>query len=287
MQPYDDALQFILDNGVRKENRTGVDTIGVFGYQARYRIDSHFPILTKRKMFPKSIFKELLWMLSGSTDVNDLEGMGSKIWSAWRDKSFEDKNKFQDGELGPIYGWQLRHFGGDYDNRFLAKGGLVPTCGFDQIQYVLDQLKNNPNSRRILFSYWNPPDVTSGKAKLPPCHLLFQLYVDTKNRLSGMMYQRSCDFPIGVPANVQFYSALIYMLAQQCGFEPYEFIHSTADSHIYVNQIDQVKEYLSREPTESPRLELEKADDMFSYTPDDFKIINYKPQGKIKIPVAV
>jgi thymidylate synthase len=280
MQEYDEALRHIIKNGVRRSNRTNIDTISVFGYQARYSISEHFPILTKRKMFYKSIFKELLWILSGSTNVNELESMGSKIWSAWRDKGFENSNGYDDGDLGPIYGWQLRHFGGDYKDK---------KSGFDQLKYVANELKNNKFSRRILFTYWNAPDVTSNRVKLPPCHHTFQLYVDNNDRLSGMLYQRSADYPIGVPANIQFYSALIYMLAQQCGnqFTPHELIHSTGDSHIYLNQVDAVEEYLNREKTNSPKLILNKAKDIFSYSINDFEVINYNPQGKIKIPVEV
>lgn len=285
MQPYDDALKYIVENGERRSNRTGIDTLSVFGMQTRYRIDEHFPILTKRKMFYKSIFAELLWMLSGSTDVNDLEALGSKIWTAWRDKEFETKHGYADGKLGPIYGWQMRHFGADYSKwRHTFPPGEE---GFDQVKYVVNELKTNKTSRRIIMNLWNAPDVCSDKVRLPPCHVMFQLSVDNKDRLSGMLTQRSCDKMPGAPANVQFYSAFIYMLAQQCGFIPYEFIHSMGDAHIYVNQLEAVEEYLARPEIPSPKLKLNNPGNIFAYTLNDYEIIDYNPGAVIKVPVAV
>lgn len=295
MKPYDDALRFIIENGERKSNRTGVDTLSVFGYQARYRIDQNFPILTKRKMFFQSVFKELLWIISGSTNVKDLEAMGSKIWTPWQDKEFEERNGYQEGDLGPIYGYQLRHFHQSYVGNFLDgdpefdKFMKENAGGFDQLEYVVNELKTNRQSRRILFTYWNPPVVTTDRVKLPPCHHTFMLSVDNKNRLRGMLFQRSADFPIGVPANIQFYSALIYMLAQQCGNDltPYELIHATADSHIYINQISAVEEYLSRTEIDSPTMKLIKAPSIEEYTPESFIIENYNPLDKMEIPVVI
>jgi thymidylate synthase len=285
MTPYDNALIDILKNGEVRENRTGVNTRALFGYQMRFDISERFPILTKRKMFPRSVFAELLWILSGSTNVNDLEARGSKIWSAWRDKEFEEKNRYQDGDFGPIYGYQLRHFGGDYKDSFAT----IPTFyeGFDQLKYVVNELKNNKTSRRILFSYWDPSVVTTNKVRLPPCHLLAQFNVDNKDRLSGLMYQRSCDTGCGAPANIQFYSVLIIMLAQQCGYEPYEFVYQIGDIHLYENQISAVEEYLSRDPIDSPKLIINKAKDIDSYKLEDFNLINYNPAPAIKMPVAV
>lgn len=299
MQEYDNALATILKRGIRKSNRTGVDTLSIFGMQTRYRIDAHFPILTKRKMFYKSVFAELLWMLSGSTNVNDLEALGSKIWSPWRDKEFEQKNGYADGELGPIYGWNLRYFGVDYNERNIVNetntiesNGLIKNdykevIGCDQIAFMMNELKTNKFSRRILFNLWDPNVVTTDKVKLPPCHYTFQLTVDNNDQLSGMLTQRSADYPIGVPANIQFYSALIYMFAQQADLKPYEFIHSTADSHIYVNQIKEVEEYLSRDVPVSPKLELVKASSIDEYKIQDFVITDYNPLSIIKIPVAI
>jgi len=287
MTPYDSALSDILKNGEVRENRTGVNTRALFGYQMRFDISERFPILTKRKMFPKSVFAELLWILSGSTNVNDLEAMGSKIWSAWRDKDFESRNGYEDGELGPAYGWSLRSFGKHYPNKKHLLSEYPEYQGFDQLLYVVNELKNNKNSRRILFSYWDPQVMTTDKVKLPSCHLLFQLNVDSKDRLSGMLYQRSCDMGCGAPANIQFYSALIYLLAQQCGYLPNEFIHAIADCHVYENQSSAVEEYLIRDPIDSPKLVINKAKDIESYSLEDFQLIDYFPAPHIKMPVAV
>jgi len=318
LEPYDDALRQILKNGVRKINRTGVDTIAVFGIQSRYKIDEYFPILTGRKVWPKSIFAELLWFLSGSTNNKDLQALGANIWTPWVDPEFEKKHGYAEGSFGPVYGFQLRHFGGYYGNgiggrensdkdymsldecshanlismehSFKKRGddfryvNAYGHGGFDQLQYMVNRLKSHPDCRRNLFSLWNPAQVD--KMKLPPCHYTFQVFT-YDGKLSGELTQRSCDFPIGVPANIQFYSALIYMLAQQCGLEPYEFVHSTVDSHIYVNQIDAVEEYLARSKPDSPKLKLNKVEDIYSYAVDDFKLIDYNPLPKIEIPVAV
>jgi len=271
LQSYDDALSYILKNGVRKSNRTGVDTLSVFGYLARYDISEFFPVLTKRKMFPKSIFAELLWILSGSSNVNDLEKMGSKIWTPWRNKEFETDRLLRDGELGRIYGKQLREFG---------------LGGFDQLLYLVEQIKIFPESRRLLISYWNPEDVAHNRSRLPPCHVLYQVSIHD-GKLSGMLTQRSADFPVGVPANIQFYSALTCLLAAQCGYEPGELVHSTADSHIYVNQIEAVEEYLSRPEIDSPKLVLGEAPSITEYKLEDFNLIDYNPGEKIKMEVVV
>lgn len=284
LHPYDLALLDVIENGEERKNRTGENTLSVFGYQIKIDISERFPILTKRKMFYKSIFAELLWILAGETNIVDLENKGSKIWAAWRSEDFEKENGYEFGDLGPIYGWQLRHFGAEYKkNKEDRKEGE----GFDQLEYIINELKNNKDSRRILFSYWNPPDVLSKRCRLPPCHDLFQLNVDNKNRLSGLLYQRSADLPIGSPANIQFYSALIYMLAQQCGFTQYQFVYSIGDAHVYKNQIPSISEYLSRDVIDSPKLELNKAKDIYSYSVNDFKIIDYKSHGKLVIPVMV
>lgn len=283
LQPYDDVLKYILENGMKKENRTGVDTLSVFGMQSRYRIDKHFPLLTKRKVWPKAIFAELLWMLSGSTNNKDLQALGSNIWTPWVDKEFEKKHGFVEGAFGPVYGFQMRYFGGEYGdgdrgNENYGKGG------FDQISFLINELKTNPTSRRMIMSLWNPQQMHA--MRLPPCHFSFQLYVNN-GKLSGMLTQRSCDVGIGSCANIQFYSALIYMFAQQCGYKPYEFVYSMGDAHIYVDQIKAIEEYLARPTTDSPTLQLKKADNIFSYKLEDFVISDYNPQPKIKMPVAV
>lgn len=292
LEEYDNALENILRKGVKKSNRTGVDTISLFGMQTRYRIDEKFPILTRRKVWPKAIFAELLWFISGSTNNKDLQALGSNIWTPWVDKDFENKHGYIEGSLGPVYGFQLRHFGGEYGNGSNHEfcNEVEPTWkqyghgGFDQLEYIIKEIKENPESRRILWSLWNPNDLN--KMRLPPCHVMFQLYV-SDNKLSGMLTQRSADYVIGACANTQFYSALIYMLAQQTGYQPYEFIHSTGDSHIYTNQIEAVEEYLSRDKPESPSLELKQEKSMYDYTTTSFLLKDYKPLKAIKIPVTV
>lgn len=293
MQPYDDALLEILQNGVERTNkRTGIKTRAIFGMQKRYRIDENFPIVTRRKVWPKSIFAELLWFLSGSTNNKDLQALGANIWTPWVDAEFEKKHGFAEGAFGPVYGFQLRHFGGEYaggEPRISELEVMGPdnygAGGFDQLAYMVNRIKEDPSCRRILFSLWNPAQMK--QMRLPPCHYTFQIFIDDEGRMSGMLTQRSCDFPIGVPANIQFYSALIYMLAQQTGYEPYEFIHSTADSHIYEDQIPAVEKYLQQPVIESPTLKLNKATDIFSYKLEDFELVNFQSGPKIEIPVAV
>lgn len=309
MKAYDDALQLILERGVPRTNkRTGIKTLAIFGIQSRYQIDEYFPVLTRRKVWPRSIFAELIWFLSGSTNNKDLQALGANIWTPWVDAEFEKKHNYVEGSFGPVYGFQLRHFGGYYGRgadelipRYQMypkefggaeqkvagydKGRAYGEGGFDQLAYVIKRIKEDPSCRRIMFSLWNPNDMA--KQKLPPCHYSFQIFIDDEGRMSGMLTQRSCDFPIGVPANIQFYSALTCMLAQQTGYKPCELIHSTADSHIYWDQIDAVKQYLATPMIDSPKLELNKAKDIYSYQVDDFKLVGFTSGPKIEIPVAV
>lgn len=302
MRPYDDALRFILKNGERRRNRTGVDTLSVFSLTATYRIDEFFPLVTKRKISYKSAFAELLWMLSGSTNNDDLIKLGCNFWTPWVDvknpenKEFYERTGFPNGYLGPVYGWQMRHFGGNYREWLAASHekenlGMRVTedeemdLGFDQIKWLVNEIKTNPHSRRLIVSLWNPKDMHM--MRLPPCHYAHHVDIDNEGRMSLLLSQRSCDCPTGVIFNICFYSALCHMLAQQTGYKPYKFIHHMEDSHIYVNQIEQVEEYLSRPETDSPRLSLNKARDIFSYQVEDFEIVDYNPQPAIKIPVAV
>lgn len=281
-QPYDDALQEILDTGVRKTNRTGVETIAVFCIEKRYNISDRWPLITGRKLTTKALFGELLWFLEGSTNNNRLRELGCNFWTPWVDEDFEKKHGFEPASFGPLYGFQLRHFGGNYNK------GIVNSSygrnGVDQLLNMVETLKTDPDCRRNLFSLWNPQQL--GQMRLPPCHYTFQLFVHD-GKLSSCLTQRSCDFPVGVPFNIGFYSALTYMLAQQADLEPYEFIHSTKDSHIYVDQIEKIEEYLAREKPDSPRLEIRRAEDILSYTPKDFQVLDYHPQPKMDFPVAV
>lgn len=298
LQDYDKALEKILKEGVRKTNRTGVDTIACFGIQSRYKIDDRFPLLTGRKLRFKAMVGELLWFISGSTNNNDLRSLGCKFWTPWVSEDFEKKHGYMPGSLGPLYGFQLRYFGGYYGNGIggeeyssrstkstvFATRNAYGEGGFDQLKYMVDLLRENPEDRRILFSLWNPNQLH--KMRLPPCHYTYQCFVHD-GKLSGMLTQRSCDFPVGVPFNIAFYSALTYMLAQQSNLKPYEFVHSTVDSHIYVNQIKAVEEYLNRTKPDSPVLELNKAEEIDLYKPEDFVIKDYHPNSEIKFEVAV
>lgn len=308
MQPYDDALTYILKNGKKKSDRTGIGTLYVCGIQSRYSLVESFPVLTRRKINPRAVFAELIWFLSGSSNNRDLVEIGAKFWTPWVSEEFEKKNGFNSGDFGPIYGHQLRHFGSNYkevseireeirklkaleDFNDYDQGevewleGKLESMGTDQLKYMTDRLKNNPTDRRILFSLWNPSELD--KMRLPPCHYTYQVTVDDDGLMTGMLTQRSCDFPVGVPANIQFYSALTCMFAQQFGFKPYEFVHSTVDSHIYLDQISAVEEYLATPVIESPTLELNRAPDMVSYKVDDFKLLNFNQGPNIKVPVAV
>ena len=288
LKAYDDALKVILEDGEWRTNaRTGLRTKAVFGMQCRYRLDHGFPLLTRRKVWPKSIFAELLWFISGSTNVKDLEALGSKIWNPWRSEEFEKKHRYVEGALGPVYGFNLRHFGGWYGdgNREIQPRHQYGEGGFDQLAYMMERLKTDPTDRRIMFSLWNPAALD--KMRLPPCHFTYQVMVDDAGRLTGILTQRSCDFPIGVPANIQFYSALTMMLAQQAGFTAYEFVHNTNDSHIYENQIDAVRAYLDTPVIDSPSLLLNKAPDVYSYRMEDFQLQDFRSGPKIDIPVAV
>lgn len=335
MQPYDDALQEILDHGIIKQDRTGVGTVGVAGLQKKYRLDTDFfPIVTGRRLYPKSVFAELLWIISGSTYNKDLIALGAKFWGKWCDEAnpkyvaLRNKWGYRPGDFGPIYGWQLRHFGADYiavtrlrhqlqdhlanqyawdqnildirtiyPDRDLIETSITMTRhnitnelnkGTDQLSWMVDVLKNNPfgsDGRRCLFSLWNPCDYQ--KMALPPCHYTYQAIADGERGLTGILTQRSCDFPVGVPANIQFYSALTIMLAQQANLKPRELIHNTNDSHIYLNQIEQTKEYLSRSKPDSPKLSINKAADIFSYQMSDFVLTDYNPADKIDVPVSV
>lgn len=286
MDPYDSALEEILSKGVVKRNRTGVEAKTIFGMQRRYSINERFPILTRRKVWPKSVFAELLWFLSGSTRNSDLQALGSNIWTPWVDPKWASQKGYAyEDVLGPLYGFQLRHFDGDYNDGLLLPNPLpYGYGGTDQLANMVKLLQTDPDSRRNLFVLWNPSQLS--EMRLPPCHYSFQVYVED-GKLSGHLVQRSADFPVGIPANIQFYSALIHMLAQQCGYEPDEFVHTTSDSHIYVDQIPAVEEYLARPKPDSPVLKLNKAEDIYSYKLTDFEVQSYDPQPAIKLPVAV
>jgi thymidylate synthase len=308
--PYDNALMDIHDMGSKRTNvRTGIPTKTIFGMLNRYRLNAeggYFPIMTRRKVYPMSVFKELLWFLSGSTNNKDLTDMGCNFWTPWVDSEFEKKNGFAEGSFGPVYGFQLRHFGGLYGNGVGGVNGSNGThvseadgaafdvhgydsCygkfGFDQLLWVVNRIKEDHSCRRTLWTLWNPHDVN--KMRLPPCHMLFQVLVDDERRMTGILYQRSADFPVGVPANIQFYSALTIMLAQQTDCTAHEFVHMTGDSHIYGNQMSAVDEYLKTPYVPSPKLEIKKAASILDYKIEDFILTDFAPGPKIDVPVAV
>ena len=261
--PYEDLLREIMDSGTAKDDRTGTGTTSLFGKQIRYDLSESFPLITTKKVHTKSVIGELLWFLSGDSNVRWLQDNGIRIWNEWAD---------DDGDLGPVYGVQWRSW---------------PTPDgqhIDQIAGALDQLKNNPDSRRNIVSAWNVSELSN--MALPPCHLLFQLYV-ADGKLSCQLYQRSADMFLGVPFNIASYSLLTHMFAQQAGLDVGEFIWTGGDCHIYDNHREQVELQLSREARPYPQLRLNKAKDMFSYNFDDFSFEGYDPHPTIKGKVAV
>ncbi len=264
MKQYLDLLKHIRDNGVVKQDRTGIGTKSIFGYQMRFDLQQGFPLLTTKKVHLKSIIYELLWFISGDTNIKYLKEHGVSIWDEWADTN---------GDLGPVYGHQWRSW---------------PTPdgkSIDQLANVIDTIKNNPDSRRILVSAWNPGEVD--KMALPPCHCLFQFYV-AEGKLSCQLYQRSADTFLGVPFNIASYSLLTMMIAQVCGLQPGEFIHTTGDTHLYLNHIEQVNLQLSREPRVLPKMIINpEVTDLFSFKYEDFRLEGYEPWPTIKAPVAV
>lgn len=282
LQDYDTTLDNIITKGIKIPNRTGVDALTLIGTSCRYRVDEYFPLSTKRKAFYGSIFAELLWMLSGSTNVNDLEAMKSRIWSSWRDKEFEARNGYSDGWLGPTYGWSFRNFGGNYD-----LCSRTDQNGFDQVSYLVEELRKNKYSRRALINLWDPNVMTTDKVRLPTCHYSFQVLVDDQDRMTGILAQRSGDWLPGVSTNIVFYSAFLYMIGQQTGLKPYELVHNVGSAHVYIDQLPAAKEYLERPEIDAPKLSLKPAKDIFSYTLENFTIEDYNPGKAIKVPIAI
>lgn len=300
MQQYLDFLKHIMDNGVDKDDRTGTGTRSVFGYQLRFNLNDGFPLLTTKKVFLRGIIHELIWFLSGSTNIKYLVDNNVHIWDEWPFQIFLEKNNLQEkfpkysdswlekknefieniknddafankwGELGPVYGYQWRNFNGQ---------------DIDQIKKVIDNIKNNPNSRRIMVVAYNP--AQADLMALPPCHSLFQFYV-ADGKLSCQLYQRSADVFLGVPFNIASYALLTMMIAQVTGLKLGEFVHSFGDAHIYKNHFEQVKEQLSRKPKKLPKMTINtEIKDIFSFSIDDFKLEDYDPEPAIKAPIAV
>ena len=264
MQQYLDLLRHIRENGVMKEDRTGTGTQSVFGYQMRFNLADGFPLLTTKKVHLKSIIYELLWFISGNTNVRWLQEHGVSIWDEWADEN---------GDLGPVYGHQWRSWPA-------ADGRVI-----DQLSQVIDLIQHNPDSRRMLVSAWNPGEVD--KMALPPCHCLFQFYV-ADGKLSCQLYQRSADVFLGVPFNIASYALLTLMIAQVCGLQPGEFVHTTGDTHIYRNHFEQVEQQLSRTPRPLPVMKLNpNVKSLFDFQYEDFTLEGYDPWPAIKAPVAV
>ncbi len=274
MQQYLDLLRHVLDNGVKKNDRTGTGTVSVFGYQMRFNLQDGFPVLTTKKLHLRSIIHELLWFLKGDTNIKYLRDNKVSIWNEWADEN---------GDLGPVYGAQWRNWNND---------------GIDQISDVINQIKNNPDSRRMIVAAWNPSvlpksglsfaeNVAQGRAALPPCHAWFQFYV-ANGRLSCQMYQRSCDIFLGVPFNIASYALLTMMMAQVTGLQPGEFIHTLGDAHIYLNHIEQCKLQLTRKPYPLPVMKINpEVDNIFDFKYEDFNLEGYQAHPHIKGEISV
>ena len=264
MKQYLDLLRHVRDQGVTKEDRTGTGTKSVFGYQMRFDLSEGFPVLTTKKLHLRSIIYELLWFLNGDTNIGYLKEHGVSIWDEWADEN---------GDLGPVYGHQWRSWPAP-DGRQI-----------DQIAQLVAQIRDNPDSRRLIVSAWNPADIE--RMALPPCHCLFQFYV-AQGRLSCQLYQRSADIFLGVPFNIASYALLTQMLAQVSGLEPGDFVHTFGDAHLYANHLEQCDLQLSREPRRLPRLSINpQVSDIFGFRYEDFELIGYDPHPHIKAPVAV
>ena len=274
MKQYHDLLKHILENGSQKGDRTGTGTISCFGYQMRFNLSEGFPLLTTKKLHLKSIIHELLWFIKGETNIQYLKDHKVRIWDEWADEN---------GDLGPVYGHQWRNWNSE---------------GIDQIEVLINQIKSNPNSRRMIVSAWNPsvlPDATksftenvkNGKAALPPCHAFFQFYV-SEGKLSCQLYQRSADTFLGVPFNIASYALFTMMIAQVTDLQPGDFVHTFGDVHLYNNHIDQAKEQLSRDTRPLPQMKINpKIKDITAFTFEDFELINYDPHPHIKAAVSI
>ncbi|KAK5643795.1 hypothetical protein RI129_007640 [Pyrocoelia pectoralis] len=282
---YLNHIHQIIENGVKRSDRTGVGTYGIFGAQMRYSLrDNVFPLLTTKRVFWRGVVEELLWFIRGSTNAKELSEKNVHIWDANSSREFLDEMGFVDreiGDLGPIYGFQWRHFGAPYKDMHANYDGE----GVDQLQQVIDTIRNNPNDRRIIMSAWNPVDIPN--MALPPCHCLAQFFV-ANDELSCLLYQRSADMGLGVPFNIASYSLLTVMLAHVTGLKPGEFIHTLGDTHVYLNHVEPLKEQLQRVPKPFPHLYLKrKVSSIDDFKLEDFDLVGYNPYPTIKMELAV
>lgn len=281
MKQYQELLRHILKNGVRHEDRTGVGTVSSFGYQTRYDLREGFPIVTTKRVPFRWVAEELFWFLTGDTNERNLRDRGVDIWKEWADYEHTSRFGRNEGDLGPIYGYLWRSFGGDYPER----------NGFDQIKWLLDEIESNPNSRRLIVSGWDPNQA--GGVDLPPCHTLWHLKVEKEKILHCQLYQRSADAFLGVPFNISSYALLTKLIAHVTGLVAGEFIHTFGDLHIYLNHLEQVDELLARQPRPLPSLEIVEAEEfkglegLLSFRYENLNLVGYEPHKKIAAPVAV
>lgn len=283
-EQYLQIVRNVLETGVLREDRTGVGTLSIFGTSMRFNLRNNvFPLLTTKRVFWKGIVEELLWFLHGSTDSSLLSKKGVRIWDKNGSREFLDSRElfhYEEGDLGPIYGFQWRHWGAEYVN----KDTCYENKGIDQIAEVIKTIKENPSDRRMIVSAWNPSDLK--EMALPPCHLLFQFYV-ARGELSCQMYQRSADLGLGVPFNIASYSLLTRIIADVCNLQPGDFIHVLGDTHIYCNHVEALKEQCQRTPSSFPTLIINKKTCIDDYVADDFILENYNPQSSIQMSQAV
>lgn len=281
MKQYQELLRYILDKGTRHEDRTGVGTISVFGYQTRFDLRAGFPIVTTKRVPFRWVAEELFWFLSGDTSEKNLRARGVDIWQEWATPEQTARFNREEGDLGPVYGYLWRSFGGDYPQM----------NGVDQIERLIREIEKNPNSRRLIVTGWNP--ATCDEVALPPCHTLFQFKIENEKTLHCQLYQRSADAFLGVPFNISSYALLTHLIAHVSGLEVGDFIHTFGDLHIYSNHLEQVEEILKREPLPLPKLELKNAENLkgleglLNFKYENLKLEGYQSHSKIAAPVAV
>ena len=282
---YINLIKHILENGISKDDRTGIGTLSIFSYNMTFNLRESFPLLTTKKVYWKGVVEELLWFISGSTDSNVLKEKGVKIWEGNSSREFLDSrglSHYDQGDIGAGYGFQWRHFGAKYTNMYDSYEGQ----GVDQLKDVIYKIKNTPDDRRIIMSAWNPTDLD--KMALPPCHIFVQFWVDSnKKELHSQMYQRSCDVGLGVPFNIASYALLTCIIAKLCDLTPGDFHYCMGDTHIYKNHIDAIKLQINRDPYDFPKIKIKDITDIDNIKFDDIELIDYKYYENIKMNMAV